>query len=229
MKRILGTKVSMTRIFDKEGNQIPVTMVQSGQCAVTQIRTKEKDGIAAVQIGFGTAKNLAKPQVNHLKGLPSFKVLRDFDTEAGENFSRGDAWDVSIFEIGDKVSVTGISKGRGFQGVVRRHHFGGSPASHGHKDQLRMPGSIGSKRQGPVQKGKRMAGHMGTNQVTVLNLEVVGVDAEKQVIYIKGAIPGARNGLLSIDGKGKTTTQNIIVKAEKVEPATETQESTVTA
>lgn len=205
MKCILGTKVSMTRVFDKDGKQTPVTMVQTGQCAVTQVRSIAKDGVSAVQIGFGHTKKLAKPQQNHLKGLPAFKELRDFRIEGNDSFKRGDAWDASVFAVGDVVAVTGTAKGRGFQGVVKRHKFHGSPASHGHKDQLRMPGSIGSKRQGPVQKGKRMPGHMGTNQVTVQNLEVVMVDVENQILYIKGAVPGARGSFLSLYGEGSMT------------------------
>lgn len=219
MKCILGTKVSMTRIFDKDGNQTPVTMVQTGQCAVTQIRTLAKDGVSAVQIGFGHAKKLAKPQQNHLKDLPAFKELRDFRIEGNDSFKRGDAWDASVFSVGDIVAVTGNAKGRGFQGVVKRHKFGGSPASHGHKDQLRMPGSIGSKRQGPVQKGKRMPGHMGTNQVTVQNLEIVAIDVEKQLLYVKGAVPGARGSFLSLYGNGTMTLRSLAMPADVVETA----------
>ena len=187
----------MTQRFAADGVVTPVTLLKVGPCIVTQVKNKEKDGYDAVQIGFGKKRKLTKPMTGHLKGLDSFRYLREFVIEDG-NFSRGDKIDVSAFEPGDKVKVIGYSKGRGFQGVVKRHGFEGSPASHGHKDQLRMPGSIASKRQGPVAPGKRMAGRMGVERVSVNNLTVVDIDKEKNIIAIKGAVPGYRGSLMMI-------------------------------
>ncbi len=193
----------MTQIFNEAGIMTPVTLIKVAPCYVTQLKTDEKDGYNAVQLGGEeVAKVIAKPKKGHLKGLPSLRYLREFRTASKEieNFKHGNKIDLNIFEPGEKVDVVGISKGRGFAGVIKRHGFHGSPASHGHKDQLRMPGSIGSKRQGPVQKGKRMAGRMGGESVTVKNLEIVAVDGEKGILSLKGAVPGARNGLLLIKG-----------------------------
>lgn len=198
MKFILGTKVEMTQEFDAKGNVVPVTLVEAGPCVVTQVRTLEHDGYRAVQVGFGTKRRLTKSLTGHLGELGKFRYLREFRIPEGMAFERGAKIDASVFAPGDKVQVVGFSKGRGFQGVVKRHHFSGSPASHGHKDQLRMPGSIGSKRQGPVAKGKRMAGRMGGERVTVKNLEVASVDPHKHLLALKGAVPGARGALLLI-------------------------------
>jgi large subunit ribosomal protein L3 len=191
----------MSQVFKEDGTVIPVTLVKVEPCYVTQIKTEEKDGYNAIQIGSEiTAKKIKSPQKGHLKDLPSLKYLREFriPKEGVENFKRGDKIDISIFSVGDKVDVTGYSKGRGFAGVVKRHGFKGSPASHGHKDQLRMPGSIGSKRQGPIPKGKRMAGRMGGNRVTIKNLEIVQCDEKNNILALKGAIPGARNSKVLI-------------------------------
>lgn len=201
MKFVLGKKLEMTQIFKEDGTVIPVTLISVDPCYVTRMKTKAKDGYNAVQIGTKvTTKQIKKPQKGHLKDLPALKCLREarVSEEDSANFKRADKVDVSVFSPGDKVDVTGFSKGRGFTGVVKRHGFHGSPASHGHKDQLRMPGSIGDKRQGPVSKGKRMAGRMGGGRITVKNLKVVEVDANKNILSLKGAVPGARNGLLLI-------------------------------
>lgn len=203
MKFVLGKKLEMSRIFKEDGTVIPITLVYVRPSYVAQIKTKDRDGYIAVQIGANeTNKQIKKPQKGHLKGLPFLKYLREFRLPAEDvaKFKRGDKIDLSIFTPGDKVDVTGYSKGCGFSGVVKRHGFSGSPASHGHKDQLRMPGSIGSKRQGPVQKGKKMAGRMGGGRVTVKNLEVIEADGQNNVLKLKGAVPGARNGLVLIKG-----------------------------
>ncbi len=198
MKFILGRKLEMTQVYDASGTVIPVTLVEAGPCVVIQVKTPEKDGYRAIQVGYGTTRRASKSERGHFGELGLFRTVREFRVPEDVTLERGTEIDVSTFSTGDVVQVRGISKGRGFQGVVKRHHFSGSPASHGHKDQLRMPGSIGSKRQGPVEKGKRMAGRMGGDEVTVKNLQIIAVDAEKRRLAIKGAIPGARGSLVLI-------------------------------
>ncbi len=207
MNFILGKKVKMTQIFTEDGRAIPVTVIAAGPCVVVQKKTNDKDGYTAVQIGWGNSKKLKKPQAGHLRGLPQVKVLREVRIKNEEvkldEIEKGDEIRVSTFTVGEKVNVVGISKGKGFQGVVKRHGFAGSPASHGHKDQLRMPGSIGATDPARVFKGTRMAGRMGADQVTVKNLEVVKIDEENNFLYIKGAVPGPRGGLVKIVGMGE--------------------------
>ena len=200
MKCILGTKKTMTQIFREDGTVVPVTRVQAGPCVVTQVKTVKRDGASALQIGFGPQKafRLTKPLKGHLKDIDAVRHMRDFRAPEDHGLSRGDSFTVSIFSEGDRVEVVGVSKGKGFQGVVKRHGFRGAPASHGHKDQLRMPGSIGAGGVQRVFKGVRMGGHMGDQQVTVKNLEIVGIDEEKNELLIKGAVPGAFGGLLII-------------------------------
>ena len=216
MKFILGKKLNMTQVFREDGTVVPVTRVQAGPCVVTQVKTEQKDGVQAVQVGFGEQKvfRLTKSLQGHLKDLPTVAIMRDFRTS--QELSRGDVFDVSMFEAGEKVQVTGRSKGKGFQGVVKRHGFAGSPASHGHKDQLRMPGSIGATDAARVFKGTRMGGHMGDDQVTVKNLEIVEIKAEDNELLIKGAVPGARGSLLMIS----TENGDIAVKKDE-EPVVE--------
>lgn len=199
MKYILGYKQSMTQIFKDDGTVVPVTRVLAGPNTVTEVRNKDKHGYDAVQVGAGSKKKLTKPIKGHLKELGNFKDLKEFCNVTG--VERGTVLTVAQFQVGDKVDVIGWSKGKGFQGVVRRHGFHGHGPSHGHKDQQRMPGSIGSKRQGPVRKGQRMAGHMGDAQVTVKKLEIVGIDEATNSLLVKGAVPGARNSLLVISAK----------------------------
>ncbi|MDO8581726.1 MAG: 50S ribosomal protein L3 [bacterium] len=200
MKFILAKKVHMTQIW-KDEKIVPVTILEAGPCVVTQVKQKEKDGYAAVQVGFGKRHHVAKPQAGHLKNIGPVRFLREFrfDKEA-PTLVVGDQLTIAQFAQGDIVRVTGTSKGKGFAGVVKRHHFAGHPHTHGHKDQERMPGSIGSRRVrgGPIEKGKRMAGHMGVDRVTVKNLPVIKIDAEKRYLYVKGAVPGARNGLVMV-------------------------------
>lgn len=197
MKFILAKKLEMSQIFRPDGTVVPVTLVQAGPCVVTQVKTAETDGYMAIQLGFAPVRKAAKPQVGHLHDLPLFSTLREFRVSDVSSLKRGDAVEATTFTVGDKVDVIGTSKGRGFQGVVKRHGFGGSPASHGHKDQLRMPGSIGPGGVQRVIKGRRMAGRMGDERVTVKNLEVVEV-REGGILAVKGAVPGARNSLLQI-------------------------------
>ena len=177
------------------------------------VKTEDRDGYQAVQVGCGTTKHMSKPQKGHAGDLGAFQYMREIRTD--DQLERGDTVDVSSFKPGDTVSVTGKSKGRGFQGVVKRHGFHGSPKTHGHKDELRMPGSIGATDAARVFKGTRMAGQMGASQVTVTNLEVVDVDEEKNVLYIKGAIPGARNTVLIIKGDGEMEVKKPAVKEEE--------------
>lgn len=197
MKFILAKKLEMTQVYRPDGAVVPVTLVQAGPCVVTQVKTSEKDGVNAVQIGFLPAKKLSKPEAGHLKDLPMMSELRDFRVEAGSELKRGDAVEASVFQAGDMVNVTGMSKGKGFQGVVKRHGFHGHPTSHGHKDQERMPGSIGAGGPQHVFKGRRMAGHMGHDQVTVQKLEVIEV-RDGGILAIKGAVPGSRHTVLEI-------------------------------
>ena len=197
MKFILAKKLEMSQVFRPDGTVVPVTLVQAGPCVVTQVKTTETDGYTSVQLGFAPTRKTAKPQAGHLKDLPLMGTLREFRLSNASELKRGDTIEAAAFAAGDKIHVTGTSKGRGFQGVVKRHGFHGSPASHGHKDQLRMPGSIGPGGVQHVLKGRRMAGRMGDDQVTVQNLEVIEV-RDGGVLAVKGAVPGARNSLLKI-------------------------------
>ena len=197
MKFILGKKLEMSQVYGADGNLIPVTLVQAGPCVVTQVKTKESDGYEAVQVGFGTRRVLTQPEAGHLKDLPQVRHLVEFRTDEGTTLKRGDAIDATVFQAGEKVHIRGTSKGKGFQGVVRRHGFHGHPTSHGHKDQERMPGSIGAGGVQHVLKGRRMAGHMGDAATTVKNLVVVEV-REGGIIALKGAVPGARHSLIEI-------------------------------
>lgn len=187
----------MSQQFKDDGTVVPVTLVKAEPNLVTFVRTQEKDGYHAVQLGTETAKHLNRAQQGHLKDLSPVKTLREFRSE-DTTLTRGDEVRVDAFTPGMRVDIVGFSKGRGFAGVVKRHGFKGQKATHGTKDQIRMPGSIGSQRQGKVIKGQRMGGRMGTDRVTVKNLEVVSVDPTTNVIAIKGAIPGARGGLVYI-------------------------------
>jgi len=197
---LLGYKLGMTRIFRDDGTVVPVTVIQAGPCWVVQVRTPERDGYSAVQLGFGTKKRVNKPMRGHLKGLGNFRHLREFKIlDGAEQVAVGQKVDVTIFKPGDLVDVTGTSKGRGFAGVVKRHGFAGGPKTHGQSDRWRAPGSIGATTDpGRVIKGLRMAGHMGHERVTVQNLEVVRVDPERNLLFVKGAVPGPTKGLLMV-------------------------------
>ncbi len=203
MKGILGRKVGMTQLLTGRGEVVPVTIIEAGPCFVTQVKTPEKDGYSAIQLGLGETrqKRLTKGQVGHLRhdGLPMLRVLREFRMKNVEDFTVGQKLLVDVFASGERVDVQGISKGRGFQGGVKRHGFRGGPRTHGQSDRLRGPGSVSSgTTPGRVYKGKRMAGHMGDATVTVANLRVVLVDAERNLLAVQGGVPGARGGLLII-------------------------------
>jgi large subunit ribosomal protein L3 len=194
---IIGRKLGMTQLFRDSGRVEAVTAVEAGPCSVIQIKTAAKEGYSAVQLGFGEAKRLKSPERGHLRGLGQFKYLREFRVA-----NIGDIQvkvDVGLFKEGDLVDVTGISKGRGFAGVVKRHGFSGGPKTHGQSDRHRHPGSIGSTTSpGRVLKGTRMAGRMGNQRVTVRKLEVLKADPAHNLLLVKGAVPGANNGLLLI-------------------------------
>jgi large subunit ribosomal protein L3 len=196
---LLGKKVGMTQIFAESGEVIPVTVLEVGPCFVTQVKTAEHDGYSALQLGFGESKRLTKPERGHLKNLPSLKHLHEVRTTAVGDMKVGQKLNVTIFSAGDLVDVSGISKGKGHAGVVKRHHFRGGKKTHGQSDRLRRPGSSGATTTpGRVYRGMRMAGQMGNARATVLNLEVVQVDAERNLLAVKGAVPGAKNGLLFV-------------------------------
>jgi large subunit ribosomal protein L3 len=204
MTGLLGKKIGMTSIFDDSGEVIPCTVIEAGPCFVTQIKTVDRDGYAAVQIGFAERRErlTPKPQIGHLKraGVKPVRIMREFRIDGGGELQPGQEIKVdTVFTKGDTVSVIGTSKGRGFQGVVKRHHFGGGFRTHGQSDRERAPGSIGSSSYpSRVFKGTRMAGRMGGEQVTVRNLKVVGVIPDSNLLLVKGSVPGAINGYLEI-------------------------------
>jgi large subunit ribosomal protein L3 len=215
MKFIIGKKLDMTQLWQGE-EMVAVTRIQTEPCVVSQVKTEEKDGYQAVQIVTGSKKdkNMKKPQKGHLKGLGNLGFAREFRSE--EEVKRGDRISVESFEPGDKVVVTGFSKGRGFQGVVKRYGFAGASKTHGTKDQVRMPGSVGATGPARVFKGTRMGGRMGGKQVSMTNLEVIAIDAEAGLLLVKGGVPGARNGWLLIRGEGELKTVKI---SESEKPA----------
>ena len=190
----------MSQVYDAEGNVTPITVVSVMPNVITHIRTKDKDGYEAVQLGVGKKKKNANATAQQTKDLGSFRWLREFRMPA-DGSKRGDIKDAATFAEGDMVQVTGTGKGKGFQGVVKRHGFKGGPASHGHPHNLRAPGSIGCRFPQHVHKGKRMAGRMGSGTVTVKNLQIIKIDTENKLIAVKGAIPGFRGTLVRIVGK----------------------------
>ncbi len=203
MKFILGTKQHMTQYFMENGEVVPVTVVTASPITVTQIKTEERDGYTAVQVGFGTQKKerLSKAVLGHLKDLGAFKTLKEIRIKGDmPTLAVGDSVTVDTFTAGDTVRVIGVSKGKGFQGVVKRHGFAGDKRSHGRKHSERKPGSIGGGLRTRVPKGMRMAGRMGTDLVSVKNLKVVHIDAVNNRLLIKGAVPGRRGTVLEIQG-----------------------------
>lgn len=212
--------MAMTQVWNSDDKVIAVTPVLAGPCTIVQVKNKEKDGYSALQLAYGTRKekNIAKPQKGHLKALGlSPRHMREFRTEEAANFKPGDIVSVETFSEGEIINVTGTSKGKGFQGVVKRHGFAGFRATHGNKDQERMPGSIGNKGPARVFKGKKMPGRMGGERVTVTNLEIVKVDTLNNIIFIAGALPGAINGLILLNAKGELKVNQAPVIEEKVE------------
>ena len=196
---IIGKKLGMTQIFQDNGTAEGVTAIEAGPCDVIQVKTTDKEGYNAAQLGFGKTRQPKHPQRGHFKGKGQFKHLHEFRVDNSEGIEVGQTVDAGLFKTGDLVDVTGMSKGKGFAGVVKRHHFAGGPKTHGQSDRHRAPGSIGATTSpGRVLKGMHMAGHMGNRKVTVRNLEIFEADPARNLLLIKGAVPGGRNGLLLI-------------------------------
>ena len=206
-KGLIGRKVGMTQIFDDTGVALPVTVIEAGPCYVTQIKTKEKDGYSAVQIGFEEVKpkRLTRGQKGHLErnNLPPLKILREFRTKSHE-VAEGDTLSVEVFELGERVDIVGTSKGRGFAGVMKRHHFRGGPMTHGQSDRQRSPGSLAAgTTPGRVFKGKKGPGRMGNERVTSSNVRVMLVDPERNLIAVDGSVPGPKGGMVVIKAARK--------------------------
>jgi len=198
MSIILGKKIGMTRFFDKDGKVVPATVILSDSCIVSQVKTKDKEGINSIQLGFGKSKKSSKPLAGHLKkSEASSNRLKEFRVGNVDDYKLGQKITVDAFKEGDLVRVSATSKGKGFAGVVKRHHFRGGPKSHG-SDQHRAPGSIGSQQPQHVMKGRRMAGHLGFDRVTVKNLPVVQVEVDKNLLILKGSVPGPKLAILEI-------------------------------
>jgi len=203
---LIGKKLGMTQLFTEDGILESVTAIEAGPCLVTQIKTEAHDGYNAVQLGFEETKRLNSPEKGHLKRVKSqLKHLREFGIDDISSVEVGQKVDVSIFKTGDSVDVTGVSKGKGFAGGVKRYHFGGGPKTHGQSDRHRAPGSVGGTTYpGRVWKGQRMAGHMGNDQVTQCNLKVIQADPDRNLLLVRGSTPGAKNGLLLIKKSRKS-------------------------
>jgi large subunit ribosomal protein L3 len=210
VKAILGRKIGMTQLFNERGEAVPVTVIEAGPCYVAQVKTRERDGYAAVQLGFEEVKpqRLSGGERGHLVrgGVPSVRHLREFPLRRGETAEEGQQVLVDVFGVGDRVDVVGISKGRGFAGVVKRHGFRGGPKTHGQSDRQRAPGSVGSTTTpGRVLKGKRMPGRMGGVRVSAQDLRVELVDPERNLLAVRGSVPGATRGLLMVKQARKST------------------------
>jgi large subunit ribosomal protein L3 len=201
---LLGRKLGMTQVFTAGGEARGVTVVEAGPCVVVQVKTPERDGYSAIQVGFGARKRLNDPMKGHLKRLGQFRYLREFRVDDPGQYEVGQKIGAELFEEGDLIDVVGVSKGRGFAGGVKRHHFRGGPKTHGQSDRHRAPGSIGSgTTPGRVRKGLRMAGHMGDERVTVKNLRVFQSDPARGVVLLEGSVPGATNGLVQLRKTGR--------------------------
>jgi large subunit ribosomal protein L3 len=205
MKGIIGRKIGMTRIFDENGESVPVTVIEAGPCPVVEIKTRDRHGYEALQLGFGRRKPKAahRPLAGHFKkaGVEPAKILRELRVDNASEYEVGQALKADLFKVGDRVNVTGVSRGKGFQGVVKRWGFGGGPDSHGSR-RHRAPGSIGQcATPAKVWKNRKMAGHAGSRRVTVRNLEIIEVDVDKNVIAVRGAVPGHPRGYVIVSGK----------------------------
>lgn len=202
MKFILATKGKMTQVFDADGVVHPATVLSAGPITAVQVKNQEKDGYSAVQFGYGEKKekNIIKAQKGHYGDLGNFKHVRELRLEKDDETVKGDKVDVTAFEVGDKISVSATSKGKGFQGVVKRYGFAGGPRTHGQKHSERAPGSIGSQGPQRVFKGKKMSGRMGSDRITVKNLKVLQINKDENILVVSGAIPGIKGGLVEIRG-----------------------------
>lgn len=207
MKGLIGRKVGMTQIFDELGTAIPVTVIEVGPCYVTQIKTKEKDGYSAIQLGYEEVDmhDLNLPERGHLKACgKNLRILREFRTSQVEDFKVGQCLKADIFAVGERVDIVGTSKGRGFAGVIKRHGFSRQPVTHGQTDRTRTTGSIGQcTYPGHVIKGKRMPGHMGNVRVTAQNVRVVIADPERNLLAVQGSVPGPNGGLVLVQERRK--------------------------
>ncbi|MEA3441905.1 MAG: 50S ribosomal protein L3 [Chloroflexota bacterium] len=196
---IIGRKIGMTQFLQESGEAAAVTAVEAGPCVVTQLKTQAENGYSAIQLGFEETKHLNAPESGHLKDMTKFRYLREFRIEDAGMVKRGDKVDVSFLKSGDLVNVSGFSKGKGFAGVVKRYHFAGGFKTHGQSDRHRAPGSIGATTSpGRVLKGKHMAGHLGNRKITLHNIQVLQVEPNRNLLLLKGAVPGASRGLLII-------------------------------
>lgn len=199
LRGFLGKKIGMTQVFGENGNVVPVTLIEAGPCVVTQVKTKATDGYEAVQLGFGDVKRSNKPMQGHFRGSKASRYLREVKADNPTEFSVGQTVALDIFAEGEKIDIIGRSKGRGFAGTMKRHGFGGGPRTHGQSDRARAPGSIGGgTTPGKVFKGLKMAGHMGNRRITVKGLEIIGVDTDRNILIVKGGVPGAPNSLVQI-------------------------------
>ncbi len=199
LQGFLGKKIGMTQLFRENGSVVPVTLIEAGPCVVTQVKTKDSDGYEAVQLGFGDVKRPNKPMQGHFRPSRASRYLREVKADNPSEFSVGQTVSLDIFAEGEKIDVIGRSKGRGFAGTMKRHGFGGGPRTHGQSDRARAPGSIGGgTTPGKVFKGLKMAGHMGNRRITVKGLEIVRVDTDRNILAVKGGIPGAPNSLVQI-------------------------------
>lgn len=212
MKGIIGRKIGMTQVIENDGRALPVTVIQAGPCFVTQVRTAERDGYTAVQLGFDETapERLTGGERGHLikRNLPAVRYLREFRVK-DVDVKEGERLTVEVFAKGDRVDVVGTTKGRGFAGTIKRHHFNRQPKTHGASDRTRAPGSSSSgTTPGRVKKGTRRSGHMGNDRVTTQNLEVVVVDAERNLLAVKGSVPGAAGGLVIIKASVKARSSN---------------------
>ncbi len=203
MRGIIGKKIGMTQLFLENGECVAATAIEAGPCTVIQVKTRVKDGYEAVQLGFGNSKRLNRAEKGHLRGFGDHSHLHEFRSPA-DGAEVGQKVDVGILEPGDLLKVTGRSKGKGFAGGVKRHHFRGGPKTHGQSDRHRAPGSVGGGTfPGRVLKGKRMAGHMGNERVTALNLRVLSVDTDRNLLLVRGAVPGANGGVVIVEKVGE--------------------------
>jgi len=199
IKSFLGKKVGMSQVFREDGIVVPVTLVEAGPCVVTQIKTQGTDGYEAVQLGFGDVKRLNKPMAGHFKRSRISRFVKEVKVDDISQFQVGQSLTVDVFQPGERVDIIGRSKGRGFAGVMKRHGFGGGPRTHGQSDRARAPGSIGGgTTPGKVYKGLKMAGHMGNRRITVKGIEIIHVDVERNLLLLKGGVPGSVNWLLEI-------------------------------
>ena len=219
LKSIIGSKIGMTQVFDEKGKLVPVTVIEAGPCVVTAIKTVENDGYNAVQLGFKDVaeKKLTKAQLGHLKknNIAPKKILREFRTDDVSGYTVGQEIKADIFKVGDYVDVSGISKGKGFAGVIKRHNFGMQPRTRGQSDRMRARGSSGGQGPQKLFKGMRMSGHMGQEYVTIQKLLVVNVDAEKNVLLVRGAVPSVKTGTLVVNN----TIKKVPVKVEEKKAA----------